>query len=267
MVERTGISGILIGIAPRVLGETVLAMILADGLTAALTWQFIGMGAEAKFAASTFWVAALAISTIVTGVITPIFAAVMAITLSQLREARDELAHISQRDSLTGLLNRRGFELATTRAFSAARSSGAPLAALMCDIDFFKAINDRFGHDFGDVVLTMVANVIRDTVGSRPSALGRHGGEEFAILLPNTDFEEARTVAETVRAACASHDFTFEGRSVHVTISIGIAIEAPNTTEIRAMLGRADAALYQAKREGRNRVASFVDPILLARAV
>ena len=130
MVERTGISGILIGIAPRVLGETVLAIILADGLTAALTWQFIGMGAEAKFAASTFWVAALAISTIVTGVITPIFAAVMAITLSQLREARDELAHISQRDSLTGLLNRRGFELATTRAFSAARSSGAPLAAL-----------------------------------------------------------------------------------------------------------------------------------------
>lgn len=267
MVERKGIVGLLVDVAPRVAAETVLAILIADALTAALTSMFFGINAGAPLVASTFWVAALTISTVVTAIITPIFAVVMAITLSKLREARDELDHISQRDPLTGLLNRRGFELATARAFTAARRSGAPLAALMCDIDFFKAINDKFGHEFGDVVLKMVADVIRETIGSRVAALGRHGGEEFAILLPGTDFEDARIVAEAVRLACASHVFEFDGQSTPVTISIGIAVEAPNVTEIRAMLGRADAALYQAKRDGRNRVATFAEPPRLARAV
>ena len=112
---------------------------------------------------------------------------------------------------MTGLLNRRGLDLAAARAFATARHTGAPVAVLMCDIDFFKSINDRFGHEFGDVVLTRVAEVIRTALGNRVAALGRHGGEEFAILLPNADFDEAREIAETVRLACASHAFEHEG--------------------------------------------------------
>ncbi len=159
-------------------------------------------------------------------------------------------------DSLTGLPNKRAVTDALKRMFAQAATTGSPLALLLLDLDHFKQINDQRGHAVGDQVLANVGAVLRDVLRARDFA-GRNGGEEFAVLLPDTDIHAGLETAERIRAAIA--EISLPGSDVSVTASIG-AGGFPNHASTLDRLERlADAALYLAKRHGRNRV-ELADP-------
>jgi two-component system cell cycle response regulator len=169
------------------------------------------------------------------------------------RELSD-LALASRRDALTGLPNRRAFEEDLAREVARAARTGAPLSVIALDVDRFKAVNDAHGHAAGDAVLRAVA--VRTGGAIRAGdLLARVGGEEFAILLPGADLARAAEAAERVRAALAAVPVEAAGRALPVTASFGCAALAPGEAP-EALLARADGRLYEAKREGRNRVAS-----------
>jgi two-component system cell cycle response regulator len=136
-----------------------------------------------------------------------------------------------------------------------AGKSGRPLAFLILDIDHFKSVNDKFGHDIGDEVLREFANRISANVRGIDLAC-RFGGEEFVVVMPDTDVEFASVVAERLRRGVETTPFPIsrEPHKLNVTISIGIAGSEPGNDTAEALLYRADQALYRAKREGRNRV-------------
>jgi diguanylate cyclase (GGDEF)-like protein len=162
------------------------------------------------------------------------------------------LALASRRDGLTGLPNRRAFDEELAREVARAARSGAPLALVVLDVDRFKAVNDGHGHPAGDAVLREVA--ARAAAAIRQGDLAaRLGGEEFALLLPGADLSGAAELAERVRAAVAGAPVPAAGQSIAVTVSLGCAALAPGEAP-EALLGRADARLYEAKRTGRDRV-------------
>jgi diguanylate cyclase (GGDEF)-like protein len=162
------------------------------------------------------------------------------------------LAAASRRDPLTGLANRRAFEEELAREVARAVRAGAPLAVVALDVDRFKAVNDRHGHAAGDAVLRELA--ARACAGVRAGDLAaRIGGEEFALLLPGAALPDALELAERVRAAIAAASVDVGGTPLAVTVSLGCAALAPGEPPA-ALLARADARLYEAKRDGRNRV-------------
>jgi len=172
----------------------------------------------------------------------------------------------ADRDGLTNLLNRRGFHELSHRVLQRARRECAPVSLLQMDLDGFKTINDRFGHDVGDHVLCVFSNVARQAI--RPAdILARHGGEEFCALLPNTSGEEALAIAERLRQDFAKTEIAVEGRCFGVTVSIG-AVEIGRDESIGQAIRRADAALYLAKTNGRDRVETqAIVPIHVVSAV
>jgi diguanylate cyclase (GGDEF)-like protein/PAS domain S-box-containing protein len=166
----------------------------------------------------------------------------------------DELEYRAHTDSLTGLANRGRFmELADAELARAMRYQH-PFAVLILDVDHFKTINDRFGHKSGDTVLQALATILRGTLREN-DIIGRIGGEEFAMLLPETDTEKASEVAERLRLTVAGTDITTENNNkIAITVSIGIAVPTNIPLNIDNILSRADSALYAAKNSGRNRV-------------
>ena len=168
-----------------------------------------------------------------------------------------ELRLRAQTDSLTGLPNRRHF-FEVGLATVAAAGAGSVLSALLLDIDHFKSINDSFGHPVGDEVLQELASRCRGLLRGS-DLMARIGGEEFALLLPGTAPAEAADIAERLRAAVAAAPFTTQGDPVPVTISLGGATLSPAGESFEALLKRVDAALYEAKRGGRNRVVFAAD--------
>jgi diguanylate cyclase (GGDEF)-like protein len=154
-------------------------------------------------------------------------------------------------DPLTGMFNRRGFAEATSRVIEREANAGRPVTVMIFDIDYFKSINDRFGHPAGDEILKLFAAVVVNTLRITDIS-GRVGGEEFAALLP-CSLEEAVIAAERVREAFASSGILVEDGPVDTTVSIGVA-GGPAGTQLEVLLAAADTALYQAKRGGRNRV-------------
>jgi diguanylate cyclase (GGDEF)-like protein len=168
----------------------------------------------------------------------------------------EELATI---DSLTGLANRRHFLALSTAEWSRFQRYYRPLSVLMIDVDHFKSVNDRYGHAVGDQALIAVANACME--GKRSSDIvGRLGGEEFAMLLPETDLYQARIVAERVRKAVAASTVAAGGAHFNVTVSVGLAAAAVSMSGFEAQLNAADQALYQAKDGGRNRVVAWSPP-------
>jgi diguanylate cyclase (GGDEF)-like protein len=165
-----------------------------------------------------------------------------------------ELSHKARHDVLTGLLNRRAMEDAIGEQVQRGRRTGEALALLMLDIDHFKSINDRFGHPVGDLALQHVARILRSSV-REIDHLARIGGEEFLVLMPATSLDTARPAAERLREQVAMHPLHWHGGSVDLSVSIGIAQSAGAHEETSRLLVRVDAALYQAKAQGRNRVA------------
>jgi diguanylate cyclase (GGDEF)-like protein len=177
----------------------------------------------------------------------------------------DALCDLSSKDALTGLVNRRSFEMALAREVDRVARSGEPALLLMLDIDHFKAVNDSHGHAAGDLIIKAVADAISQTV--RPmDTVARIGGEEFAIVLPNCPATFGATVAERVRERVAALQVPVSpGTTLTTTISIGGAF-APQWVRSSALLWmeRADRQLYRAKAEGRNRACleSHVDSLV-----
>jgi diguanylate cyclase (GGDEF)-like protein len=179
----------------------------------------------------------------------------------ELRVANTHLEALSKIDGLTSLANRRGFDV-ELEACSAQSARGAqPLALLMIDVDYFKLFNDHYGHVEGDDCLRRIGEVIAAAAREASYLAARYGGEEFALLLPGTDTQAAIAAAESVRrgveALAIAHAMTPRGR---VTVSIGVATLAPGAgTSTQVLIEAADAALYAAKRQGRNTVVAGAD--------
>ena len=164
-----------------------------------------------------------------------------------------ELRHKARHDSLTGLLNRRAIEEAIGAQMQRGRRTGEPHSLLMLDLDHFKSINDRLGHAAGDRVLQHVATVLQANVRNI-DLVARVGGEEFLVLMPGASLDTARPAAERLRKQLTADSAQFQGTSVKISVSIGIAQWADHSEELSRLLIRADAALYQAKAQGRDRV-------------
>ena len=167
--------------------------------------------------------------------------------------ANKELVRLAAEDSLTGVFNRRTFEQHATLAFQQSQRSGRPVALLLIDGDHFKLINDEFGHAAGDAALRRYVQIFHDELRAG-DVVGRIGGEEFAVLLPDCAEGEAGDLGERLRAAIETHDFRHEGRAIPLRVSVGVAALQADDSAFEAMLRRADRALYAAKNAGRNRV-------------
>jgi diguanylate cyclase (GGDEF)-like protein len=176
--------------------------------------------------------------------------------VSELVKETDAFERLACLDGLTGLNNRRNFLLLAEAEWSRFRRYGRALALLMIDIDSFKSINDRYGHDVGDVVIKAVADILQ--IHKRTSdVVGRMGGEEFALILPEATLDSAAIAAERLRQLVADCPLSVVGHSLSVTISVGVAVCRDDAKGIEEILKEADVALYQAKRSGRNRVCQF----------
>ncbi|MFM0322047.1 sensor domain-containing diguanylate cyclase [Caballeronia glebae] len=180
---------------------------------------------------------------------------------SMMQRARDEavakLQEFADRDGLTGIANRRYFELRLRDEFQRWHRYGGELSMLLFDLDHFKRINDDLGHLVGDTVLRVMAERVAKSVRVQ-DIFGRFGGEEFALLLPCTNFEDAMIVAEKLRREIGETPVDVQGARVPVTASVGAARARTGvTSSYEALINEADAALYTAKREGRNRSVGF----------
>jgi diguanylate cyclase (GGDEF)-like protein len=162
--------------------------------------------------------------------------------------------HLSMRDPLTGLFNRRYLEETLGRELPRARRRGESVGVILLDLDHFKRLNDTFGHDAGDLVLNRMGELLAHA--SRGSDIAcRFGGEEFALVLPGASLETARKRAEAIRAGFEALDVEFEGRKIGpLTLSAGVAAISPESEDWSTALQQADRALYAAKQAGRNRV-------------
>jgi diguanylate cyclase (GGDEF)-like protein len=172
-------------------------------------------------------------------------------------ELHDLLRRQATEDELTGLANHRHFQGVLAREVARAGRTGQPVSLLMLDIDDFKAVNDTFGHQEGDAVLRSVARAVRD-VCRRTDEPARYGGEELAVVLPDTAGEGAYVLAEELRAAVGRLHLLPDGPGRPVTVSVGVATLAGTADTPRALLTAADAALYDAKRTGKNRTVRAV---------
>jgi len=173
--------------------------------------------------------------------------------ITERKRLEENLRALASTDALTGVPNRRTFEAAGRREMERARRYAKPFTVIALDTDFFKKVNDNYGHDIGDAVLKDVAKVCTTQLRGT-DVFARLGGEEFCALLPETDIKPALGLAERLRQAIALQPiFTPKGPLV-VTVSLGLAEYAPQDTALDHVLKRADEALYAAKRGGRNRV-------------
>ena len=174
----------------------------------------------------------------------------------ELRQARDQLEVISLRDSLTGIANRRCFDQILAVEWDRAARLGRPLSLLLIDIDYFKSLNDRYGHPYGDQCLTEVAGALRSALTRSSDLLARYGGEEFAAILVDTELQDAEMVAARMQSAVRALSIRNEtSLGQFVTISAGVAtcIASQNSSSA-ALIQASDRALYKAKQRGRNRI-------------
>lgn len=190
------------------------------------------------------------------GMVLVIFAMAVLVLVPMMRRLEsqtDELIDLATTDPLTGSLNRRSFMREAEAEFARFRRYGNRFAVIMIDIDRFKKVNDTYGHAGGDSVIRALTRVCLEQTRSS-DVLGRMGGEEFAVLLPEATIDSARIAAEKLRAALEAEVVHHEGREIRFTASLGVAVAGDDDTEILKILSRADDALYVAKNGGRNRV-------------
>jgi len=176
---------------------------------------------------------------------------------AELEAANRQLEALSATDGLTGLANRRKFDVEWEMEWQRALRQGLPLAVAMVDVDQFKAYNDHYGHQMGDLCLKIVAQALGSSAQRSGELAARYGGEEFVVILPGLDGAQAYTVMERVRESLQAQDLPHAKADVAgvVTISVGVASRVPRADESSASLVQeADAAMYRAKHQGRNQV-------------
>lgn len=174
--------------------------------------------------------------------------------IEQMNEEFIRIRHESLTDPLTGLKNRRAFDKEIVQVHNAASISREPLSLLLVDIDHFKNVNDTHGHLLGDCVIKRVAQWLMESVRGK-DLIARFGGEEFVLILPETDLRGAASVAENIRSNIAKRTLRHGDKTIgRVTVSVG-AVQIKEGESVEGLINRADQALYQAKREGRNRIA------------
>jgi diguanylate cyclase (GGDEF)-like protein/PAS domain S-box-containing protein len=173
--------------------------------------------------------------------------------ISERKELEDKLTTFARIDGLTETYNRRHFYEEAEKQLALAHRYQRPVAILMLDLDRFKQVNDTYGHRAGDEVLRHFAQICRETI-RETDIIGRTGGEEFAILLPETELDSAFLLAERIRSSVESSALKFNKAILPYSVSIGVAVKAAEKMRIEELLSRADEALYQAKEAGRNRI-------------
>lgn len=184
----------------------------------------------------------------------------------RMHESNQKLFHLAMHDTLTGVFNARAYYEHCERLISLAKRAGTPYVVLFVDLDHFKSINDRYGHAAGDLVLKSVADCLRANL-RRSDLLGRIGGEEFSIFLPNTDLEAGLSVSEEIRRAVAAlMPVIADGRVLTITASIGAARNRHSDQTMQEIQQQADQAMYHAKSLGRNRVSTLDEPMEEGRA-
>lgn len=171
----------------------------------------------------------------------------------EIRQLNARFERLAMADELTNLPNRRAFFTTATKEISRVERYQTPLSLLMLDLDDFKEINDTYGHEAGDLALQAFAHLLVENVRESDLA-ARMGGEEFNVLLPDTEIENAIILAERIRAAIEAKKFQVQGRAIHLTVSIGVAAYDEQATSLQALIKQADDCLYRAKHGGRNRV-------------
>lgn len=176
--------------------------------------------------------------------------------ISQRKKTEARLQELATIDSLTGLSNRRHFLSQAHAEFERARRYNVPLAILMVDVDYFKNVNDTYGHEIGDRVLMVLAETFHKCLRTI-DIVGRLGGEEFAVVLPEASKEGALQAAERIRSAVEASHVETETAACSITVSIGVVTLEPEVPDGNALIRNADAALYEAKRLGRNRVVLY----------
>lgn len=180
----------------------------------------------------------------------------------KLREMAVELESQTLVDGLTGIANRRRFDLHLEDEFRRAKRNAAPVSLIMIDVDYFKDFNDNYGHQRGDDCLVQIAGALSRVLNRARDLVARYGGEEFTVVLPDTDEDGAMQVAEAMRAEveALAVEHAYSGVARHVTISLGVSTLVPElSTTTGSLIHAADRALYQAKRAGRNCVAVYLD--------
>ena len=251
-----------------VVRQTIRRMAISTGIslamTAAMLVMSLGTNPNTLMRVGDVMLISLCAATIIPAVISGILSHRSARLMKELTLTRSELSRISRTDQLTGLLNRRGFDDAAMPALRSAQQAGVPVVVFMCDIDHFKSVNDRFGHEFGDKALVEIAAVLREFSQLRGGLVARHGGEEFAVLMVGITHEQAELYAEEIRKACAAREIASGDISERMTISIGFTL-ALGETDLARIMRIADQALYMAKRQGRDRVVR-ADEMALAAA-
>lgn len=176
--------------------------------------------------------------------------------ISENKKTEEELLRLAATDPLTGAFNRREFTVLAEQESLRSNRYNRPLSIMMLDLDHFKRLNDTYGHAAGDKALQRFTTLCCNTLRTM-DIFGRWGGEEFVALLPETDAESAAIIAERLRKIVSQSIFVYNEQKISFTVSIGIAQYAAGETEVDAPLGRADTAVYDAKKAGRNRISVY----------
>lgn len=230
---------------------TVLASVLSTLFTAVGAYLLIRIGFQVDFSLALWFAFAVPL------IVTPALSWYLIGLLLEIHHSEQEMRELASRDALTGLLSRRAFfDNARSYTLLATRHE-IPFSVIIVDLDHFKSINDRYGHPAGDAVLKLFADVV-NSVSRRSDIIGRLGGEEFALVLPSTQIAEAFEFAERLHNAVNKAVLKHKDAMIQYTVSIGLtASESGIENSIDNLLARADQALYQAKRAGRNQTTVY----------
>jgi len=182
---------------------------------------------------------------------------------TQLQKTLDELAKISRIDGLTQIYNRRHWQESLEQEYAKAQRHDKKLSLIMLDLDYFKLLNDNYGHQCGDMVLIEVSALISSLLRVE-DIFGRYGGEEFAIILPETALKGAMELAQRICNSIATKSLTYKTHDIKVTVSLGVAQLSAEESNYEALITQSDSALYQAKGQGRNQVCCADSPTIMA---